>query len=547
MLESIFPGYTIIVRVLYKILGFDVGLLASAFVMLYMVVWISSLAYAKTSELVSTHLTASIQISNNDDLYRYVLNWVEEQQMTKDARHLKAVTLPASGYDQEPDSDDDSAIDESGNFTYDQWQRSKPPMFWPNFGTSLVWWAGHPCLSRPFRFTRSRTERTIKDEMSREETLDITCFGRSTEPIKELLSFIQEWTSQKGQGRTVIRRTQTTYDTYWGPPIVRPTRPLSTVALDQQRKADLIKDIMEYLHPKNARWYATRGVPYRRGYLLHGSPGTGKSSLSFALAGFFGMPIYCISLAEPKLTESALDNLFSKLPTRSIVLLEDIDAAGLKREDEPMSESGLNTMSEPNTTSKVTGASPIPAASGPKSNISLSGLLNVIDGVAAQEGRILIMTTNCPSKLDDALLRPGRTDVKVEFTLATKEQIRSIFYRMYSTKLEKGQPAKTSGTTTKQTPTKTKSVQNPPSTTNREDADFLKLLAEKPVLHTVEDEQLNAMKDEFAERLPEGKFSPAEIQGFLLSRQKEPFRALAEVAAWRDQMLAAKEKNSKIF
>jgi chaperone BCS1 len=181
------------------------------------------------------------------------------------------------------------------------------------------------------------------------------------------------------------------------------------------------------------------------------------------------------------------------------------------------------------------------ASSGPKSRISLAGLLNVIDGVAAQEGRILIMTTNCPSKLDDALLRPGRVDVKVEFTLATKEQIRSIFYRMYSTKLDKKQTTRNPDTTSKTSPPTTLF-----STVNSEEAEFMKLLAEKPDFDIVDDEKLTEMRDEFAEKLPEGKFSPAEIQGFLLMRKKEPFRALAEVESWRDQMLEAKAKNNRI-
>ena len=63
----------------------------------------------------------------------------------------------------------------------------------------------------------------------------------------------------------------------------RPSRPLATVVLDYKQKAALLNDINEYLHPETPRWYANRGIPYRRGYLFHGPPGTGKTSLSFAL------------------------------------------------------------------------------------------------------------------------------------------------------------------------------------------------------------------------------------------------------------------------
>ena len=62
----------------------------------------------------------------------------------------------------------------------------------------------------------------------------------------------------------------------------------------------------------------------------------------------------------------------------------------------------------------------------------MSGLLNAIDDVASHEGRVLVMTTNFPGKLDDALIRPGRIDMKVNFTKATRSQICELFTRMYS-------------------------------------------------------------------------------------------------------------------
>lgn len=90
--------------------------------------------------------------------------------------------------------------------------------------------------------------------------------------------------------------------------------------------------------------YTNRGIPYRRGYLFHGPPGTGKTSLSFAIAGVFGLDIYCVSLLEPTLTEEDLGLLFNSLPRRCVVLLEDIDSAGLIRHEEPTDD--IHTGSE---------------------------------------------------------------------------------------------------------------------------------------------------------------------------------------------------------
>ncbi|KAH8745120.1 hypothetical protein F5883DRAFT_397761, partial [Diaporthe sp. PMI_573] len=115
--------------------------------------------------------------------------------------------------------------------------------------------------------------------------------------------------------------------------------------------------------------------------------------------------------------------------------------------------------------------------------ISLSGLLNAIDGVASHEGRVLIMTTNKPEILDDALIRPGRVDMQVEFTYATEEQARELFERMYE----------------------------------------------------ADSKEMKRIAADFATKIP-AEFSPAELQEFLLKRKKDPRRALAEVGTWVDGM-----------
>jgi chaperone BCS1 len=69
------------------------------------------------------------------------------------------------------------------------------------------------------------------------------------------------------------------------------------------------------------------GIPYRRGYLLYGPPGSGKSSFIQALAGELGYNICLLNLSERGLTDDRLNHLLSNTPERSILLLEDIDAA----------------------------------------------------------------------------------------------------------------------------------------------------------------------------------------------------------------------------
>jgi chaperone BCS1 len=62
-----------------------------------------------------------------------------------------------------------------------------------------------------------------------------------------------------------------------------------------------------------------------------------------------------------------------------------------------------------------------------KTQLTLSGLLNAIDGVFSTHGRILVMTTNHPEVLDEALIRPGRIDCKYLFDNCDTEQIKDLF------------------------------------------------------------------------------------------------------------------------
>ena len=145
----------------------------------------------------------------------------------------------------------------------------------------------------------------------------------------------------------------------------------------------------------------SKGVPYRRGYLLFGPPGTGKTSFVQAIAGALKLNLCYVNLSNGEMTDDTLNRLLTDAPERSIILLEDIDAMFNQRE-----------MTY-------------------KSKLSFSGFLNALDGVRSQEGQILFMTTNHKEKLDAALLRPGRADVHVNLNLASEKQIKCLFERFF--------------------------------------------------------------------------------------------------------------------
>jgi chaperone BCS1 len=158
------------------------------------------------------------------------------------------------------------------------------------------------------------------------------------------------------------------------------------------------------------QWYADRGIPFRRGYLLHGVPGSGKSSLIHALAGQLQLDIYVVSLSASWISDNTLTALMGRVPARCVLLLEDLDAAFVRttnREDDFGGENqGNDNGGNGNGNGGGVDSSAFPGSGlsgrglgrrrygrsdglSDMNTLSLSGLLNALDGVAASEGRLL--------------------------------------------------------------------------------------------------------------------------------------------------------------
>ncbi|CAA0827663.1 cytochrome BC1 synthesis [Striga hermonthica] len=179
-----------------------------------------------------------------------------------------------------------------------------------------------------------------------------------------------------------------------------------TLAMDNEVKGTVIEDLDRFL--KRKELYRRVGKAWKRGYLLFGPPGTGKSSLIAAMANHLNFDVYDLELADIR-TNSDLRRLLLLTENRSILVVEDIDAS--------------IDLSERNSSAKKK-MPPMPVYphhGNQGQKVTLSGLLNFIDGLWSSCGdeRIIIFTTNHKEKLDPALLRPGRMDVHIHMSYCT--------------------------------------------------------------------------------------------------------------------------------
>jgi mitochondrial chaperone BCS1 len=195
-------------------------------------------------------------------------------------------------------------------------------------------------------------------------------------------------------------------------------RLLDSVILKPGEKEHLMRDLERFRASRSR--YLRLGVPYHRGYLLYGPPGTGKTSLVSALGAKFGMSIYVVNLTE--FNDRSLKTAMNGVPEDSVILFEDIDCmkAGNRRPES-------NEWSEKRPSSIVT--EKIDPAAG--FAVTLSGLLNVLDGFHAPENVVYVMTTNKVEALDPALLRPGRIDYRLFMGEAVESQRIELYRRFF--------------------------------------------------------------------------------------------------------------------
>ncbi|CAM0955507.1 unnamed protein product [Alopecurus aequalis] len=181
----------------------------------------------------------------------------------------------------------------------------------------------------------------------------------------------------------------------------------ATLGMDPGKKQDIIDDLEMFRDGKD--YYASVGKAWKRGYLLFGPPGTGKSTMIAAMAKYLDYDVYDLELTAVK-NNTELRRLFIETKGKSIIVVEDIDCSidltgkrKKKKKKTNKDESGKKKKKTP----------PAPKSSKDDENkVTLSGLLNFIDGLWSACGgeRIIVFTTNHKEKLDPALIRRVKSD-----------------------------------------------------------------------------------------------------------------------------------------
>jgi chaperone BCS1 len=317
------------------------------------------LAYARSVpfqiyEFLKSRAIISVEIEKSDTAYEWMLSWLDANP-TDRSRRLSVETR------------------QRGERSERDYEVLFSPLGYHFFrrGRRLFW------------IYRNREKQNVNNMISLYENLTISTVSRNKNAINQVIIEAKSISEDRKKDKILIHTTSSYGE--WYEMARRSPRRLNSLVLPKHVIDQTLEDIKEF--DKAEDWYHDIGVPYRRGYLLYGPPGNGKTSLIFAIASELRKDLAVINLSSSSLDDKALVELLGRVPPNSLLLVEDIDAIFVQRKKQ-------------SNDNKVT----------------FSGLLNALDGVASSEGRILFMTTNFPERLDEALVRPGRVDQKVEIS-----------------------------------------------------------------------------------------------------------------------------------
>ncbi|KAF9241862.1 hypothetical protein BU15DRAFT_87086 [Melanogaster broomeanus] len=518
---------------------------------------------------VSLSFFLTAHFSEEDYPYDWLMLWLSRRPEWQRSREFETTTRTTT-----PGISGTRGADNSFGDEEEEGDEDGPPgkvktrvVFQPTFDTThTIYYRGHWL----------RVRRSKKTDGSGCEVLSISVVARNNTILKQLV--LQ---AKKEYEAEAIHRIQIYFaDSHgsWRWTDSRHKRPMSSIVLNPGVKEMLLNDTRDFL--KSEKWYADRGIPFRRGYLLHGVPGSGKSSLIHAIAGELMLDIYVVSLSSSWISDSTLTTLMGRVPARCIVLLEDLDAAFTRSVTRDKSSSG--NPDSGNNNGEETPASEQPSVSSSRHRRHKEQHISD-DGVAAAEGRILFAV------LDPALSRPGRMDVWIEFKNASKWQAEALFRNFFPSMEEKDEepiegdlegielpstpapqsPPSSSHSSTlwsmspsfsSSTSSLSSSARNSHSPSESVGTQMYSAPRTRCTSHLPIEEHIAACQHSakpldgvmlaqlaktFADAIPDDEFSVAALQGYLLRNKSQPEAAANDAAAWVVSEREMKERLKK--
>lgn len=325
--------------------------------------------------------TYTVTLTSDDVIYQEIHDWLLDNVPLTEQRALAAHS--ANGHNGHEIAEVGSSDEPYRLFlTYDS-----------NEETTIIV-GGHP-----IKVAMTKQTAGSMNERSWREPDKIAFAARTLAGQQAVVEHMREVVAQR---RSQKRRPSLWMLSQWGSWTRRmdvPLRSAESVILREDQMDRIVDDLGQFL--KEEAEYTRRGIPWHRGYLLQGPPGTGKTSIAKALAHAYNLDLWYAPLGDLD-KDANLLGLLSEVHPRSMLLLEDIDIyhAATSRE----------------------------ASSG---QVTLSGLLNALDGVSTPHGLITILTSNEPDVLDDALVRPGRIDRIENIDYLIQEQAERLFAYFY--------------------------------------------------------------------------------------------------------------------
>ena len=339
-------------------------------------------------DFILKHTTTTLVTTSQNIVFHNLLKWLHDEGYADKFRKVKL---------------------SNGRYGYNNRDFTKSV----GYGSHIIWYKCCPIL---IQLNKEESKSEYDKEM-----ITLKKFGRSHKIFDDLINQI----AKKDDHENMTEMYN--YNKSWQFVTRQPYRAMNSVIIPKEVKDKLLNTIDVFLDRED--WYIENGIPYQLGILLSGPPGSGKTSVIKALAAYCERTISMLEVGG----FSFIDSLRS-VPDNTITVVEDVDAALCTRSRNKAKEKMANDeVSKGEVVETVTDPK---APSGGDESVEdarmqryvalygdrgLSELLNAVDGVMSAHGRILVMTTNHPERLDKALLRPGRVDLNVEIGYITPE------------------------------------------------------------------------------------------------------------------------------